>query len=493
MTQIFRMMKKTIQLFVGLIVFLTVFDSNPVLAQEVWTLEKCINYARENNISLKQSMISVGQANINLKANKAQRIPSLNYNTSAGYQWGRTIDYGTNTYVNESTNFNSHSIQAGINLYNGGQVSNSIRQSGIDLMAARKDSEQLMENISLTIATQYLTILLAQEAVEIAKKRLETSKKQLDQTDKLISAGSLPKNERLMIQATVATDEENLLIQQNNVDLGYLDLKNLLNLDPATDMTIKKPEVDQFLIDNTLLTNVEELFKKSADRNPGVAANNLKIESARIGKKIASSTGLPSLDIFGSFNTNYSSSILDLLHPDLSNLKEELSNPTKVNINGMDVFIATYNKKGISYPSKPYFSQLQDNLGQSLGLSLRIPIYNAGITHYNKQRADLAIKLAELNSDLTKQQLKNQIYRAVTDYKAARLRVEVAQRENEAAQGSFVNLQKKYDAGASNSLELITAKNNADAAEDNLLTARYSLIFRTKVLEYYMGQPIQLN
>ncbi|GAB1395753.1 hypothetical protein MASR1M65_05300 [Saprospiraceae bacterium] len=71
--------------------------------------------------------------------------------------------------------------------------------------------------------------------------------------------------------------------------------------------------------------------------------------------------------------------------------------------------------------------------------------------------------------------------------------MEVAQRENEAAQGSFVNLQKKYDAGASNSLELITAKNNADAAEDNLLTARYSLIFRTKVLEYYMGQPIQLN
>lgn len=486
-------MKKTKPLFQYWLCFCLSLFSSGLYSQEVWSLEKCIRHAQENNITLQQSAISVEQAKINLKANKAQHIPTFNYNTSAGYQWGRTIDYGTNTYENQSTNFNSHSLQAGINLYSGGQVSNSVRQAGLDLMSSAKDAEQLSENIALSVATQYLTILLAQEAVEIARKRLETSQKQLEQTDKLISAGSLPRNERLIIQATVATDEENLLIQQNNVEIGLLDLKNLLNLDPAAAITIKKPEIENFLIDNTLLTDIEQLYQKSEARNPGIAASKLKVQSAQMGKRIASSTGYPSLTVFGSLNTNYSSSILDLLHPDLSNIKEELSNPQKVNINGVDVLIATYSKKGITYPSKPYFNQLQDNLGQSLGLSLRVPIYNAGITGYNRQRADLAVKLAELTSEQSKQQLKNDIYRAVTDYKAARLRVDVAQREYESAQGSFVNIQKKFDAGASNSLDLITAKNNSDAAEDNLLTSRYSLIFRTKVLEYYLGQPIQLD
>lgn len=469
------------------------FHINSISGQEVWSLEKCINHAKENNITIRQSVVGMDQAKITLKSSKAQRLPTLNYSSSGGYQWGRTIDYATNTFENQTTNFNSQSLQTGINLYNGGQISNTIKQANIDLMASTKDAQQTFENISLTIASQYLAILLSQEAVEMAKKRLETTQKQLEQTDKLINAGSLPRNERLNLVASVARDEENLLIQQNNVDLGYLDLKSLLNIDPATPMIIQKPAVDQFLIDNTLLVDIEDLYKKSEQRNPGIASSQLKMQSAEIGKKIASSAGLPSLSMFGSISSNYSSSILDFAHPDLSNLTEVLQTPQKINFNGSDVYIATYTYKGIQYSTKPYFSQLSDNLGQAVGLSLRVPIYNAGIANYNKQRADLAIKTAELNNMQVKQKLKSDIYRAVTDYKAARQRVDVAQREFEAASGSFSNIQKKYDAGSSNSLDLITAKNNANTAEDNLLTARYSLIFRTKVLEFYLGQPIQLN
>ena len=486
-------MNKSLIFLLSILVQFVGLNLNTVTGQEVWSLEKCVKHAQDNNLTIKQSMIGVEQSKINLNSNLAQRYPTLNYTASGGYQWGRTIDYATNTFENQTTNFNSHSLQTGVNLYNGGRVNNSIRQASLDLLSAAKQAQQTSENIALTVASQYLAILLSTEAIEMAKKRLETSQKQLEQTDKLIAAGSLPKNERLNLVANVARDEENLLTQQNNTDLGYLDLKRLLNLDPSTPMLIEKPGVDQFLIDNALLTDVEELYKKSEQRNPGIAASQLKIESAALGRKLASATGLPSLSLFGSISSNYSSSIRDFLHPDLSNLKEELSAPQKINFNGSDVFIATYQYSGIKYPVKPLFDQLSDNLGQAVGLSLRVPIYNAGITRYNKQLAEISLKNAEISNSQVKQQLKNDIYRAVTDYKAARLRVEVAGREFEAANGSFINVQKKYEVGSANSLELITAKNNANTAEDNLLTSRYSLLFRTKVLEFYLGQPIQLN
>lgn len=466
---------------------------NNISAQEVWSLEKCVKYAQDNNLTCQQSKIGIDQAEINYKSNKAQRYPTLNYSSSGGYQWGRTIDYGTNTFVNQSTNFNSHSLQTGMTLYNGGNINNSIKKAGLDLMASSKDAQQTAENIALTVSSQYLSILLSMEAVEMAKKRIEISKKQLDQTDKLINAGNLPKNERLNILATVARDEENQLTQENNLALAYFDLKSLLNLDASTDMQIQKPNTTQLLIDNQLLTDIGKLYQESSQRNPGIAASELRMNSSEVEKKIAGASGLPSLSLFGSVQSNYSSSLRDVLHPDFTNAKEVLSPAQKVNFNGTDVFISTYTYNGIVYPTKSIGDQLSDNLGQSLGLSLRVPIYNGSITRYNKQRAELAIKTAQLNNTQLKQQLKNDIYRAVTDYKSARQRVEVANREYEAAEGSFVNVQKKYDVGAANSLELVTAKSNADSSEDNLLTARYSLLFRTKVLEFYLGQPIQLN
>ena len=126
------------------------FHINSITGQEVWSLEKCIMHAKENNLTIRQSVVGMDQAKITLKSSKAQRLPTLNYSSSGGYQWGRTIDYATNTFENQTTNFNSQSLQTGINLYNGGQISNTIKQANIDLMASTKDAQQTFENISLT-------------------------------------------------------------------------------------------------------------------------------------------------------------------------------------------------------------------------------------------------------------------------------------------------------------------------------------------------------
>jgi len=468
------------------------FNALPLHAQEVWTLEKCIQYAQEQSLIIKQAVTKTDLANVNVKSSLAARYPTLNYSSNGGYQWGRTIDYATNTYVNQSSNFISHNLAMGLTIYEGGLVTNGIKLANYNLRAAQLDTKQSMEDIALSVAATYLNILLAREAIEVAKKRIEVSQKQLDQTDKLIEAGSLPRNERLSLVAQGARDEENLFAQQNAMELAYLDLKNALNLDPGYNMTVAVPNIEQEIIDTKLITDVNDLYKGAAERNAGISASEMRILGAETNRKIAASSGLPSLSLFGNISSNYSSSILDFLHPDYTNAKF-IDITSKVLVNGTEVTITQQQQINIGYPQVSYFDQLNNNLGEALGLSLRIPIYNNGLTRYNKQKADIEIKSAQIVSDQTKQQLKSTIFRAVSDYKASRLRVDAAQREFEAATGAYNNTQKKFDAGSSNSLELVTAKNNANTAQDNLLTARYTFVFRAKVLEYYMGKQIQLN
>ncbi len=474
------------------LMLVVVFNAYSLQAQEVWNLEKCIQYAQQQSLVMKQAITKSDLANINLNSSMAARYPTLNYSSNGGYQWGRTIDYATNTYVKQSSNFNSHNLALGLTIYEGGLINNNIKLADYNLRAAQLDAKQSMDDIALSVSATYLNILLAREAIEVAKKRVEVSQKQLEQTDKLIDAGSLPRNERLSLLAQVARDEENMFAQQNALEQAYLDLKNSLNLDPGFNMTVDIPNIDQIIVDTKLLTDVNELYKEAAQRNSGISASEMRIHSAETNRKIAASSGLPSLSLFGNISSNYSSSILDYLNPDYSNASYKDIN-SKVLVNGTEVTITQQQQIGIRYPQVAYVDQLNNNLGQSLGLSLRVPIYNNGMARYNKQKADIEIKNAQIVSDQTKQQLKSTIFRAVSDYKAARLRVEAAQREFEAATGAYNNTQKKFEAGSSNSLELVTAKNNANTAQDNLLTARYTFVFRAKVVEYYMGKQIQLN
>ena len=465
----------------------------PVLnAQEVWSLEKCIKQAQEQSLVIKQATTKTELADVSLKSSKAARYPTLNYSSNLGNQWGRTIDFATNTYVKQTSSYNSHNLSAGLSIYEGGQINNGIKLAEYNLKASQLDTKQSMEDIALSVAATYLNILLNKEAIEVAKKRVEISQKQLEQTEKLIDAGSVPRNEKLSLMAQVAKEEENLFASQNAMELAYLDLKNALNLDPGFDMVVEEPKIDQILIDTKLITDVNDLYKEAAGRNAGVSASEMRILSAQTNKKIAGASGLPSLSAFGNISSNYSSSILDYLNPDYSKASY-IDVSQNVFVNGTEVTITQKQQIGIQYPKVAYFDQLNNNLGQAVGLSLRIPIYNNGVARYNKQKAEIEINSAKIISDQTKQQLKSTIFRAVSDYKASRLRVEAAQREFESATGAYNNTQKKFEAGSSNSLDLVTAKNTANTAQDNLLTARYTFVFRAKVLEYYMGKQIQLN
>jgi outer membrane protein len=482
-----KMMRKILLVTAGL--FFTLAN---ISAQESWSLEKCINHAVENNLMLKLSQANVAGAELTLKQSKAARMPRISASGNAGLQLGRTIDPTTNAFDNQTIGFNSFSVNASAMLYNGNAINNSIKQSQLDFKAAQLDGEESVNNLALSVANAYLSILLADDQLINARKRLELSQEQLDQTDKLINAGSLPENNRLDFISRIAQDEQIIIDAENLLANSYLNLRQLLELDAGQPFNILKPEVG-IPADNPDLLELDEVYATALGLQPQVKASDLRIKSAQLGESIAKANLLPSLAIFGGLSSSYSSLARDFANPDLSGLTYELGPAIPIVVNGVEASVSEYIPSGIVFPDKKYFNQLEENFGQNIGVSLSIPIYNNGTNRINVQRARINSINQEINSQLVRNTLKTDIQSAVSNARSGKRSFDAAQRAQEAAQAAYDNAQKRFDLGSISTFEYSTARNTFDQAEVSLIRAKYQYIFFLKVVDFYLGREIVLD
>jgi len=229
---------------ISLLLFLvtTVFLSAD--AQDVWSLEKCIDYARNNSLAIKQAEIGIQNALLTEKSNRMNRYPNLSAGINGGAQFGRTIDPTTNSFDNRTIGFNNLSLSAGVLIFGGNRITNSIKQAKVDAEVAKLNALDATNTLMLSVASSYLNILLSEEQLANAKGRRTLSDNQLSRIDRLIDAGSLPKNDRLNVLSQIALDEQTIIQAQNAVDIGYLQLKNLMQVEPSVDFKVGKPDIE---------------------------------------------------------------------------------------------------------------------------------------------------------------------------------------------------------------------------------------------------------
>lgn len=473
---------------------LLLFGSNltPLWAQDTWTLERAVRYAIENNLQVQQAAYAIRSAELDLRQDQYSRLPNINGSVSAGIQFGRTIDPTTNTFDNERIGFNSYNISFGAPIFQGGFINKSIRQSTLNLEAARLDAEDTERNVALLVASAYLNVLLASEQLNNASYRLDLSRQQFQQTSRLIRAGSLPLNDSLELIAQIAQDEQALIEFQNQIDINTLQLKQLLQIDPAAPFQLAQPDVE--IGEETFVRNytLEEVYRAALQAQPNVRAGELRLESARLGEELARTAFYPSLNIFGSLSTNYSSIAKDFANPDQTNVELVLSDPIPVVIDGRDATLSTFDLNGLVFPNLPYFDQLERNFGQSAGLSLQVPIFTQGRNRINVQRAQLATLNNQIQFEQIRQQLRSDIQQAIASYRAGRESYQAAARAVRAAEAAFGNMQRRYDLGSANTLELTTAANRLDQARTELTRAKYQLLFNQKIVQFYLGEAIKL-
>ncbi len=458
-----------------------------------WDLEQCIDYALKNNLNVKLTDLSRQDADARLRQNKLNRIPSLNFNLFNSWRWGRSIDPTTNRFVNQRINSNGFNGSSSVILYNGNRQVNAIRQGKKDLEAGYYDVEKSKNDIALQVVGGYLNVIFAREQLENAKSQLKTTQAQVDNTKKLVDAGSLPITNLLDIKAQEASNEVDVINAQNEIDLALLQLKQLLQI-PATEaFDIVKPEIDpeQFAM---VPYPVDEVYQRALTTQPEIKSSDLKIESADYGVRLARGAHIPVLSVNGQMFTNYSS-VQDrerIVADDAGGTPVTIP-PSPIGMLNQDPTQVVYSFPRTIYTKSdyPYTSQWLDNRSWSVGLNIGIPVFNGYITKTNIQRAKIMKENAEINAENTRNVLRQTIERAYNDAEAAAKIYQAALRQVDALQESFRATERSYNLGAKSFVDYQVASSNLFRAKSDLTRAKFDYIFKLKILDFYLGNPLK--
>ncbi len=476
-----------------LIILGIVLSAYSMSAQEIWSLEKCISTAQENNRTIKQSQISVKNAQLINKQDRFAVYPTVNASSNLGFNFGRSVNPATYQFENLSTKYNGINVSSGVLLYGGGRIQNQIKQSSMDIQAAQADLEQVARNISLQVAQAYLQILLNEEQLANAKKRAQTTLSQLDRIEKQIKAGAVVENARYDLAAQVARDEQTAVTASNSVELSYLNLKNLLELPLDKDMKVEAPSVAIPTDVNPDNYSFRMVYNQAVANQPQIRAGEARIKSAEIGVKIAQAALLPSLSLNVNLNSNFSSTIKDFAKG-TSKLIPFTQTGTAT-INGQTAPVSfTFNQTVVTdAPQKPYFNQIGDNFGQGIGLNLQIPIWNGYQRRITIERQELSVENQVITLDRTKQQLKSDVQNAIASARAARKQYEASQKTLAAQKAAFDATDKRFQIGAANGFEFAQASLQLDTAERDVVVAKYDYLFRLKIVDFYEGKKLTLK
>ena len=453
-------------------------------AQEEWSLLRCIDHAIENNLLIKQEEINVDFAKIDETQSKHNRYPNLNFSSSLNSNFGRSTDPITNTNVTQNFISNNVSLSSGVVLFNGFRISNSIKKSKIDTEASKYDLEQRKRDISLNVTNSYLSVLFSDENLAIANSQLATSNEQLVQTQRLIDAGVRPANEALDILAQIANNEQIVIGAENSKEIALLGLKQLLRLDPDVSMILVAPTNVNVESDPDLLT-FSEVYNSATKAQYSIRAADLRVESANLGEDIAKAGLLPSLSFGAQIGSNYSNKGVRAIDTFATRFDEP------VYFNDVPGFLG---RDGIGFETEnnPYLSQLDDNLSYGFGLSLSYPIYSNLNNRLSVERAKLNTINSQNQSEQVKDALKTTVQQALADARASKRKLNATQKSEEAQRASFSNAEKKFNAGTINTFEYVSIKNGLLQAEVNSVLAKYEYLFNMKVLDFYMGKPINI-
>jgi outer membrane protein len=471
------------------IIALTILAAQQLAAQETWTLERCVAQAQEMNRTVKQSQVAVKNAKLTNKQDANAVYPSVNANSNLGFNFGRSVNPATYQFENSSSTYNSWGLSANATIYNGGRLRNQIKQSANDIKAAEADLEQTAQGIALQVAQSYLQILLNEEQLKNTQRRVQTTQEQLTQTDRRIKAGALAANARLDIVAQIARDEQAIVTAQNNVEISYLSLKNLMEFPLDREMKIETPSVILPSDMNPDAFMFKAVYNQALAAQPQIRAGELRIKSAEIGVKIAEAGLLPSLFANANLSSNYSNKILDFAKGKQTIV--EVPQTVRIGTQTQTVFFSQPVTSDI--PKKSYGSQISDNLGQGIGFQLQIPIFDGFQRRIAVDRQKLNVESQNIALDRNKQQLKSDVQTAIANSKAARKQFEAAQKTYEALKAAFEATEKRLATGGANGFEYTQARSNVDNAERDVTVAKFDYLFKVKIVEFYEGKKMSLK
>lgn len=469
---------------------LLAFLSANSFAQERWTLNKCIEHAREHSIDIQRGQNAVANAELAEMQSKLAFLPTANIN--GGYYWnfGLTIDPITNTRQPGSRQTLSTTASGNWTLLSGGRNLYQLQQARMSSVAALYQLEEVKNNTFLNIASAYLQIIVNMQLEAVADGQLQTSLQSLERTQLLFDNGAISKDNYLQSVAQTKNDEGNLTSARNAVLLSKLQLFQLLQLDSDfEDFEIEMPEVNlaELSLNDYGRTDLKE---EAVRKQPSVRAAEASLESAQYGIKLANAARYPNLFFLAQLNSNYVQGLpyfTDFVELTTYTLIE---NPLTGNIEQVPQVVNVPDPNSqIDYTIG---NQLADNWNQFIGFGFQVPLFNGGQTHAAVQRAKIQENNAALDKKASELAVRQTIERALVDAKNSLALYNAANASAEAAELALNNAQLNYDQGVISAFDLGLSKNQFLAAKSQEIQAKFDYLFKVKVLEFYLFNQITL-
>lgn len=458
---------------------------------KAWTYAKCLEYALENNLNVKRGELEVQIDEVDLKQSKADMFPNLNFGSQYAINWGRSIDPTTNLFI--AQRIQSMGVQSGssVTVFGGLQKLNTIKRNKLDLEASYNDLGKARNDVILNVVTFYTNVIFNQELMETAELQLGTTTQQLTRTEKLVEAGSLAISEVLDLQSQKASNELEVINAENSLNLALLNLKQVMQMPASEELEVIVPEMEAEDYGFSILS-VSDIYQSAEINQPEVRSADLDVESSLVNEKIVQGALYPSLSLGYSMFTNYS----DALDP-LNQRDGTFGPPGEIVDAG---FVTGDPSQTITlYTPNPNFvdvdngvwDQFSDNISRSLNFTLSVPIFNGLAVRSSRQRATIFREQAEITAREVRNQLRQIIETAYNDALAASKAFEASQKQVAALEESFRVTEKRYNLGAVNFVDYQIAQNNLFRAKSDLVRTKYDYIFKTKILDFYQGNPIE--
>jgi len=459
-------------------------------AQERWSLPMCIEYAMANNITIKQTDLQREIAALTLKQSKLDQVPNLNFNGGPTYNSGRSQDPTTFALSTQSFLSVGMQLQSSADIFNWFSKRNTIGANEWELLAAKANTDKLKNDIALTVANLYLQILLGMEQEKIAGIQLAQSQAQLVNTRKLVDAGSLPELNAAELEAQVARDSATVITAKGGVIQNKLSLKAFMALDAAAPFEIETPPVDRIPVEKIADLQPEYVYTVAMANMPQQRFNDYKIKAAQKTSAAAKGNLYPSISAFGGLSSRY----INSKRPVYALTGTYSNNPLspQVVIGGTTYKVSSADYIQTGEQGTPFFTQLNQNFSQSIGLTLNVPIFNGYTARTNYNRSKINIRNQQLQKEADDQKLKQDIYQA---YNAAIIALEkynAGKKAMETAERSYYFAQKRFEVGMMSTFELITNQNNLFSTRLQNALNHYDYVFKMKVLEFYKGMGLKL-
>jgi outer membrane protein len=466
-----------------------------VFGQDKWDLQRCVEYAWANNITIKQSQVQAELAEVDLKQSQWAQYPGVDFSTNTGLQWGRSIDRTTNTYTNNQSLYQSFSGNVGITVFNWSRIKNTILANRYANNAAHMDVEKARNDVALNVATYYLQVLLARQQMDIAKVQMAQTMSQIQFTRKKVEAGAVPELDALTLEGQYANDSSNYITAVSNVDQAVLTLKVTLNLDAGAIFDITSPPVDQIPVEPILQLQPETVFLIAMKSQPAQRANELRIQSLTTNVKATRALLYPTISVGGSLTTNFNNATKNT---NITGVKyDPTPNYVQVVNDKLPLYVPTYSTSQSNKSFGDWWSgwgrQINDNFGQGMGFTISVPILSGGQARFNYKRSQLNLKNAQVNKELIDQTLKNDIYKAYYSASAAMQKFNASKTSVDITQKTYDFAVKRYELGLLNTYDLLITQNNLTRAKLDRASSQFDYVFKMKVLEFYKGQGIKLS